>query len=361
MDLRSPVRPSSGATLPPPRGRRRARRLLVAGGLLASAAAAGLVGFAAVTSPSLGDPQAVVSERLSATGVRSVPLSGIAPVMQQAVVAAEDERFWGHHGIDTIGVARAVAYDASHLSLSQGASTITEQLAKQLYLEGNDRSPIRKIQDAILAFKLESVLSKDQILAAYLNTVYFGEGATGVGAASARYFGVPPSALTLAQASLLAGVIRSPTADESADRPAGRSRETGLGAARDGGCRRRHPGTGRARDTGSAPSGVGTDARIRVRHRRVALAGRICVARRLRRAPGDLGCRAGPRWASPLVDARRLGRDGDGPAGGGSSDPSGLSRSDDPPSPISVLVNAATTRTSHADAHPRPAVRYRER
>ncbi len=109
MDLRSPVRPSSGATLPPPRGRRRARRLLVAGGLLASAAAAGLVGFAAVTSPSLGDPQAVVSERLSATGARSVPLSEIAPVMQQAVVAAEDERFWGHHGIDTIGIARAVA------------------------------------------------------------------------------------------------------------------------------------------------------------------------------------------------------------------------------------------------------------
>ena len=135
MDLRSPVRTPSGATLPTPRGRRRARRLLVAGCLLASAAA-GLVGFAAVTSPP---------------------------------------------------GARAVAYDASHLSLSQGASTITEQLAKQLYLEGNDRSPIRKIQDAILAFRHESVLSKDQILAAYLNTVYFGESATGVGAASARY------------------------------------------------------------------------------------------------------------------------------------------------------------------------------
>ncbi len=169
MDLRSPVRAPSGATLPTPRGRRRARRLLVVGCLLASAAVAGLVGFAAVTSPP---------------------------------------------------IARAVAYDASHLSLSQGASTITEQLAKQLYLEGNDRSPIRKIQDAILAFRLESVLSKDQILAAYLNTVYFGESATGVGAASARYFGVPPSELTLAQASLLAGVIRSPTADDPQIDPA---------------------------------------------------------------------------------------------------------------------------------------------
>jgi penicillin-binding protein 1A len=220
MDLRSPVRQSSGATVPPPRRRRRTRRSLVVGCLLASAAAAGLVGFAAVTSPPLGDPQAVVSERLTATGGRFVPLPGIAPVMRQAVVAAEDERFWGHHGIDTIGIARAVAYDASHLSLSQGASTITEQLAKQLYLEGNDRSPIRKVQDAILAFKLESVLSKNQILAAYLNTVYFGEGATGVGAASARYFGAPPSSLTLAQASLLAGVIRSPTADDPLIDPA---------------------------------------------------------------------------------------------------------------------------------------------
>src|SRR5205823_2251426 len=157
---------------------------------------------------------------LASNGGTFVSLSGIAPVMQQAVVAAEDERFWGHHGIDTIGIARAVAYDASHLSLSEGASTITEQLAKELYLDGNDRSPIRKIQDAILAFRLESALTKDQILAAYLNTVYFGEGATGIAAASARYFGVPPSELTLAQASLLAGLIRSPSADDPLIDPA---------------------------------------------------------------------------------------------------------------------------------------------
>jgi penicillin-binding protein 1A len=106
---------------------------------------------------------------------------------------------------------RAVAYDASHLTLSQGGSTLTEQLAKVLYLGGNDGSPWRKLQDAAIAMRLESELSKQQILELYLNSVYFGDGAYGVGAASERYFGVAPAHLNLARASLLAGVIQDPS------------------------------------------------------------------------------------------------------------------------------------------------------
>src|SRR5262249_33334956 len=143
-----------------------------------------------------------------------VPLGSIAVRMREAVVAAEDERFWRHHGVDAIGVARAAAYDVSHFSLRQGASTITEQLGKDLYLGGDDRSPLRKVEDAVVAVRLESHLSKDQILELYLNEVYFGAGAVGVDQASERYFGVSPSHLSLAEASLLAGLIQAPTLDD---------------------------------------------------------------------------------------------------------------------------------------------------
>jgi membrane peptidoglycan carboxypeptidase len=132
-------------------------------------------------------------------------------VLQWAIVATEDERFYRHHGIDLIGLTRAVAYDASHITLSQGGSTLTEQLAKVLYLGGNDSSPWRKLQDAAIAMRLESELSKPQILELYLNSVYFGDGAYGVSAASERYFRVAPAHLNLARASLLAGVIQDPS------------------------------------------------------------------------------------------------------------------------------------------------------
>src|SRR5262245_20367007 len=146
--------------------------------------------------------------------------------MREAVVAAEDERFWRHHGIDAIGLLRAAAYDVSHLSLRQGASTITEQLGKDLYLDGNDHSPVRKVEDAVVALRLESHLSKDQILELYLNEVYFGSGAVGVDEASERYFGIPPSQLSLADASLLAGMIEAPTIDDPlSDAPAARDRQ----------------------------------------------------------------------------------------------------------------------------------------
>ena len=164
-----------------------------------------------MTAPAPVRPKEIVLGRLRADGSRFVPLRAISPVLQRAIVATEDERFYRHHGIDVIGLTRAFAYDASHLTLSQGGSTLTEQLAKVLYLRGSDDSPWRKLQDAVVAIRLESNLSKQQILDLYLNSVYFGDGAYGVGAASERYFGIGPSHLDLARASILAGVIQDPS------------------------------------------------------------------------------------------------------------------------------------------------------
>jgi membrane peptidoglycan carboxypeptidase len=129
-------------------------------------------------------------------------------------VDTEDERFWHDHGVDVIGLGRAFAYDVTHLTFRQGASTITEQLAKVLYLGGDDHSPWRKLEDAAVAVRLEGLLTKEQILAAYLNSVYFGDGATGIGRAARTYFATPVRRLTLSEASLLAGLIQAPSSDD---------------------------------------------------------------------------------------------------------------------------------------------------
>jgi membrane peptidoglycan carboxypeptidase len=163
-----------------------------------------------IASPSPSALAARVEARLRVTAGKAVGVGVIPPVLREAVVATEDERFYRHHGIDVIGVIRALPYDLLHLSFAQGASTITEQVAKVLYLGGNDHSPWRKLEDAAVAWKLENRYTKAQILAAYLNSAYFGEGAYGVWAASERYFGIPPRRLNPAQASLLAGLIQAP-------------------------------------------------------------------------------------------------------------------------------------------------------
>jgi penicillin-binding protein 1A len=197
-----------------------ARRLLLILGAVVVAAVV-VVGVAAwVASPSTGGLGSRVDTRLRGTGGRSVPLSAIAPALQHAVVATEDERFYHHQGVDVLGVLRALPYDVTHLSLAQGASTITEQVGKLLYLNGDDRTPWRKLQDAVLALRLESRYGKAQILDAYLDSVYFGEGSYGAWAASEHYFGVPPARLGTAQASLLAGLIQAPSAYDPAQHPA---------------------------------------------------------------------------------------------------------------------------------------------
>lgn len=171
----------------------------------------GIVTIAWMVAPRPSNLEQLVHERLAAHGDRNVALSDVAPVMRQAVVAAEDERFYRHHGIDSLGLVRAAVFDVSHLSLQQGASTITEQLGKVLYLGGDDHSPWRKLEDAALALRIERSYSKEEVLGAYLNTVYFGNGAYGIGAASRGYFGIPPARLDLADASMLAGMIQAPS------------------------------------------------------------------------------------------------------------------------------------------------------
>jgi len=165
-----------------------------------------------IMSPAPAALTSRVDARLEGANGTPVPLTGIAPILREAVVATEDERFYRHHGLDLIGVLRALPYDLVHLSFAQGASTITEQVAKLLYLHGNDHTPWRKLEDAALALKLERRYSKEQILAAYLNSAYFGEDAYGAKAASEHYFGIPPRRLGVAEGSLLAGLIQAPSA-----------------------------------------------------------------------------------------------------------------------------------------------------
>jgi penicillin-binding protein 1A len=126
-----------------------------------------------------------------------------------AVVAIEDQRFWVHSGVDARAVARAVQVNLEAGEVVQGGSTITQQYVKNVMLSG-EVTLDRKVEEASLAMGLEETLTKEEILERYLNTVYFGNGAYGIGAAAKRYFGKPPSELDLAESALLAGIIRNP-------------------------------------------------------------------------------------------------------------------------------------------------------
>jgi 1A family penicillin-binding protein len=131
-------------------------------------------------------------------------------MLRDAVVAAEDRRFYSHAGIDFRGIGRALAANFEAGEIRQGGSTITQQLAKTYFLEP-DRTVKRKIQDMMLALWLENRLGKNEILANYLNSVYFGAGAYGVDAAAWRYFRKSARSLSLQESAMLAGLIRAPS------------------------------------------------------------------------------------------------------------------------------------------------------
>lgn len=137
-------------------------------------------------------------------------LKDLPPYVSQAFVAIEDRRFYQHYGVDPFGIVRALIANIIHRGLSQGGSTITQQLAKNLFLT-QERTIERKIQEILLALWLEQKFSKAEILQLYLNRVYFGAGAYGIEQASQRYFGKSARSLTLAEAALLAGLVRSPS------------------------------------------------------------------------------------------------------------------------------------------------------
>ncbi len=144
------------------------------------------------------------------TGGEAVGLSDMSPYIPQAVIAIEDRRFYSHLGVDPIGLARAVTRNVTAGSMIQGGSTLTQQLAKNLFLKP-ERTLERKVQEVLLAFWLEQKYNKDQILEMYLNRVYFGSGSYGVEAASRRYFNKTARDVSLSEAALLAGLLKAPS------------------------------------------------------------------------------------------------------------------------------------------------------
>ena len=156
---------------------------------------------------------------LGATGNRRpVSLQGISPVMRKAIVDTEDRRFYENNGIDYIGIMRALKSDVSAGGITQGASTIEQQLVRNLYLSPQ-QTLSRKLTEACLAVQLDKQWSKDRILAAYLNDIYFGQEAYGIDAAAEAYFGVHAKDLSLDQAALLAGLPQAPSAYDPLSRP----------------------------------------------------------------------------------------------------------------------------------------------
>ena len=139
-----------------------------------------------------------------------ISIKELPPYLPRAFVAIEDRRFFSHFGIDPIGLIRAAAANVLRRGVSQGGSTITQQLAKNLFLT-QERTLWRKMQEVVLALWLERRFSKTEILELYLNRVYFGSGAYGVEAAAQRYFGKPAREVKVAEAAMLAGVVKSPS------------------------------------------------------------------------------------------------------------------------------------------------------
>ncbi|MEM8839400.1 MAG: transglycosylase domain-containing protein, partial [Pseudomonadota bacterium] len=145
-----------------------------------------------------------------ATGGEAVPLSEMPVYLSEAIIAIEDRRFYSHFGFDIVGFSRAMLANLEAGRLIQGGSSITQQLAKNLFLKP-ERTIERKIQELILALWLEAELTKDEILQLYLNRVYFGAGAYGVDAAARTYFKKSARHVNLGEAAILAGLVKAPS------------------------------------------------------------------------------------------------------------------------------------------------------
>jgi membrane peptidoglycan carboxypeptidase len=215
-------------------------------GVAASSAAQGYVDLpSTLTAPPSAQRSAVYAADGSLISTfytqnrHDVALADIAPVMRQAIVAAEDTRFYEHRGVDVHGLLRALVSDATHHRAAQGGSTLTMQYVRNLLkddpeltaqqrVQATSDTAARKVQEIRYATALEQRLSKDEILDRYLNIAYFGDGAYGIDAASHAYFSTSPADLTLAEAALLAGLVQAPDADNpmTGDRTAALNRRT---------------------------------------------------------------------------------------------------------------------------------------
>ena len=167
---------------------------------------------------------------------RPVRLADLPPHLPNAVVAVEDRNFRGHIGFNPIAILRALAVNMNRGAVVQGGSTITQQLAKNLFLSP-ERTIKRKAQELLLAMWLEIRFTKDQILTLYLNRVYFGAGAYGVESAAQRYFGKSARDVNVTEAAMLAGLLKAPSRDAPTHAPdrAGRRAKAALDAMRDAG------------------------------------------------------------------------------------------------------------------------------
>ncbi|QOZ29350.1 transglycosylase domain-containing protein [Bradyrhizobium sp. CCBAU 51753] len=157
----------------------------------------------------VGMDGSVLAQRGEMAGA-NVALKDLPPYLPKAFIAIEDRRFYSHYGVDPVGILRAAVTNLMHRGVSQGGSTLTQQLAKNLFLT-QERTMARKLQEAELAIWLERKHSKNEILELYLNRVYFGSGAYGVEAAAQRYFGKSAKNVTVAEAAMLAGLVKSPS------------------------------------------------------------------------------------------------------------------------------------------------------
>jgi len=145
-------------------------------------------------------------------------IDDVSPIMRQAIVSVEDRRFYEHNGVDTRGIARALWQDIRSQGVVEGGSTITQQFVKNAYVR-NQKTLARKVREAALAWQLEQAWPKDRILLAYLNTIYFGNGAYGIQQAARTYFGKGARHLTLAEAALLSGLPADPSLYDPTQHP----------------------------------------------------------------------------------------------------------------------------------------------
>jgi penicillin-binding protein 2A len=158
--------------------------------------------------------------KLSVKQTEPVSLDRMPPVLLDAIIAVEDRRYYEHSGVDIASIARALYVDIKERGFAEGASTITQQLAKHAFLTP-DKSIKRKLKEAAYALKIEMTYDKEEVLERYLNSIYFGEGAWGVQTASRTYFGKDVSELTLEEAALLAGLPKAPSRYSPMDNPEG--------------------------------------------------------------------------------------------------------------------------------------------
>ncbi len=210
-----------------PRPSGRLRRWLLWGGLLGVVGAVGvcvLYGFWASTfdmhqiremaeRSAVFDVDGKIYSRLQGENRVTVKLGEVSPFFVKALLAREDARFYEHHGVDPIGITRAVVRNVVHSSAKEGASTLTQQLAKNSYPQGlgSRKSLHRKLLEAFVAARIEQNYSKDEILEAYVNRIYFGATVYGIETAGLTYFGKHAGDLSLGESAMIAGIVRAPS------------------------------------------------------------------------------------------------------------------------------------------------------